>query len=372
MASLMVSTVTQGAVDFQTRRSPSNGSVEAPRITVFDTDRFFMDGTDDNYHRVLSMKQHVSTGAYTPAGLAMAPDPIVCSTGDCSFPDVVTLGVCSEVADISHLLRTTQLPPREWPNMPGLPSNLTWSAALPAGQNLTIPTLFAFDFFLVLDLAPSIAFQPIQNQTFTNIYLIYSNVVDMDTPGVPARVEFQAVEIAWYWCAKAFSVNVTSGVTHWTEISRSSVVLTDSTTAVNMPRNLNFVLCVFELTPEKCEDYSWGNLTLAPPPGFEKTHPHLVVDELASLGLSAFLSMSFWNGVKSPLNLASTSELEIASENEGMFRALGRRFFRVQGDLSLAFAVNMYRDFLGVVNPATQVPVLRNLTANIASGIENL
>ncbi|KAK3356527.1 hypothetical protein B0T25DRAFT_603008 [Lasiosphaeria hispida] len=327
-----------------------------------------MDGTDDNYHRILNMKRHVAGGAYTPAGQQMVPNPIACSTGDCDFPDIVTVGVCSDVSDITHLLKTTEPPPREWPNMPGLSSNRTWSAALPAGQNLTIPSLFAFDFFLTLDLAPSLSFQHIQNQTFANIYLIYSNVIGLNTP--QARVEFQAVEMAWYWCTKSYSINVARGITRWQEISRSAQILDDSTTAVNMPSNLDFILCVFELTPKKCEENSWGNLTLAPPPGFER-HPPLVINELASLGLSAFLTMSFWNGVKSPLNLASTSELEIGSESEGMFRALGRKFFRIQGDLSLAFAINMYRDFLGVVDPSSQVPILRNLTTNIASGIEN-
>ena len=373
----MVSTVTQGAVDFKTQPSPStsNGNVSVPRITVFDTDRFFMDGSDDNYHRVLNMKQHVTAGAYTPSTQPIPPDPILCSTGDCLFPDIVTLGVCSDVADITPLLRTSQLPPRQWPNMPNLPSNLTWSAALPAGQNLTIPTVFAFDFFLTLDLAPSLAFSAIQNQTFANIYLIYSNVLNLPNPNnpnplAPPRAEFQAVEMAWHWCTKAYSVNVTRGITHTTELSRSSVVLSDSTTAVNMPLNLAFILCIFELTPTKCEANPWGNLTLAPPPGFE-SHPPLVVNELASLSLSSFLSMSFWNGEKSPLNLASTSEMEIGAESPGMFSAFGRKLFRVQGDLSLAFAINLYRDFLGGVAPAEQFGVLQRLTGNIAGGIEN-
>ncbi|KAK0633884.1 hypothetical protein B0T14DRAFT_491972 [Immersiella caudata] len=370
VASLMVSTVTQGAIDFKTNPFPSVGNVSAPRITVFDTDRFFMDGSDDNYHRVLNMKQHVTAGAYTPFTQPVPPDNIVCSSGDCHFPDIVTLGVCSDVADISPLLRTTTLPPREWPNMPGLPSDLTWSAALPAGQNLTIPAVFAFDFFLTLDLAPSLAFSSMKNQTFANIYLIYSNIVDLNLPDKPARVEFQAVEMAFHWCAKAYSINVTKGVTQMKELSRSSVVLSDTTTAVNMPLNLAFILCLFELTPTKCEENTWGNLTLAPPPGFEK-HPPLVVNELASLSLSSFLTMSFWNGVKSPLNLASTGEMEIGTESPGMFSAFGRKFFRVQGDLSLAFAINMYRDFSGGVDPGNQVDVLRNLTGNIARGVEN-
>ncbi|KAK5652179.1 hypothetical protein OQA88_10822 [Cercophora sp. LCS_1] len=370
--SFLVSTVTQGAIDYRTQPFPSSfETASVPRITVFDTDRFFMDGSDDNYQRILNMKQHVTAGAYTPATKNLAPDPILCSTGECQFPDMVSLGVCSDIADISHLLKTTELPPRGWPNMPGLPSNQTWSASLPAGQNLTIPTLFAFDFFLALDLAPSLAFPSLTPQTFTNIYLIYSNVLHLNDPGLLPVVEFRAVEMIWYWCAKSHSVNVTNGVTHISSVSVSSTILNDTTTALNMPLNRNFILCVFELAPAKCEDLTWGNLTLSPPPGFE-THPPLVVNELASLSLSAFLSMSFWNGIKSPLNLASQTTFEIASENEGMFRSLGRRLFRVQGDLSLAFAINMYRDFSGgFVDKEEQLGVLRRVTGNIAVGVEN-
>jgi len=379
VASMMVSTVTQGAVDYRSRPYPSNAHVEVPRITVFDTDKFFMDGTDDNYQRILNMKQHVTAGAYTPATQKVPPDPIQCPTGDCQFPDFVTVGVCSDVADITSQLKTARLPPRQWPNMPGLPSNQTWSAALPAGQNLTIPTVFAFDFFLVLDLAPSLAFQHLKPQTFGNIFMIYSNVLNLDDPNQETTVSFNAVEMVWYWCAKSYSVNVTSGITHFTQLSQSSTITNNTTTApVNMPLNLNFILCVFELTPTKCEEslsLKWGNLTLSPPPGFTSTKgptPALVVNELSSLSLSAFLTMSFWNGVRSPLELASTSEGDISRETSGMFMALGRKFFRIQGDLSMAFAINLYRDFGGAVGRDGQLAVLKSLVANVAGGLENL
>lgn len=55
-----------------------------------------------------------------------------------------------------------------------------------------------------------------------------------------------------------------------------------------------------------------------------------------------------------------------------MFRALGRRFYRIQGDLSLAFAVNLWRDLDGSVYPKTQLPTLKNVTDNIGVGLENL
>jgi hypothetical protein len=109
-----------------------------------------------------------------------------------------------------------------------------------------------------------------------------------------------------------------------------------------------------------------GDLTLAPLLGYED-HPPLSVDELTSLGVSSYLSISFWDGATSPL-----LHVKLTASSEGMFRAFGRQFFRIQGDLTMAFAVNMWRDLMGSVDPETQVPILKNLTANIGQGLENL
>ena len=267
------------------------------------------------------------------------------------------------MADVSRFLETSNPPPRDW-GLPGLPYNMTWSASLPWGQNLTVPTVYAFDFWATRDFAPTLAFKGLQNQSFANIYLIYSNVMDLDTDS--PRLEFGAVEMVWYWCTKSYSVGVSQGQNYWKETSRSTKLLEDTTEAVNISRNPTFWLCSFEIAPKRCEEGSWGNLTLAPPPGYED-HPPLIVDELTSLGVSSYLSMSFWDGLTSPL-----SDVDLTASSEGMFRALGRRFFRIQGDLTMAFAVNMWRDLMGSVDPKTQLPVLRNLTANIGLGLENL
>ncbi|KAK0652754.1 hypothetical protein B0T16DRAFT_406744 [Cercophora newfieldiana] len=362
VASLMVSTVTQAAIQYESRPFPSDQAVEVPRITVFSSDQFFLDRTERTYLRSLNLKQHITTGAYTPADQTVPSDPLACSTGECEFPDFVTVGICSDVADVSPFLKTNNPPPRDW-NMPGLPYNKTWSAALPWGQNLTVPTVYAMDFWATRDFAPTIAFKSLQNQSFSNIYLIYSNVMDIETDS--PRLGFGAIEIVWYWCAKSYSVGVSGGQIHMKETSRSTKVLNDTTEAVNVSRNRKFWGCSFEISPKKCEESSWGNLTLAPPPSHED-HPPLIVDELTSLGVSSYLSMSFWDGVTSPL-----VTVNLTASSEGMFRALGRRFFRIQGDLTMAFAVNMWRDLWGSVDPKTQVPVLKNLTANIGQGLEN-
>lgn len=62
------------------------------------------------------------------------------------------------------------------------------------GQNLTIPTVYAFDFWATRDFAPSIAFSHLRSQGLGNIYIIYSNLFDLNKGkqataqgGVPCR-----------------------------------------------------------------------------------------------------------------------------------------------------------------------------------------
>jgi len=109
----MVSTVTQATIQYESRPFPSNQTVDVPRITVFKSDQFFLDPTDQTYLRTLKLKQHITAGAYTPANQTVPSDPLTCSMGECEFPDFVTLGICSDVVDVSSLLTTSTTPPRE-------------------------------------------------------------------------------------------------------------------------------------------------------------------------------------------------------------------------------------------------------------------
>jgi hypothetical protein len=258
--------------------------------------------------------------------------------------------------------------------MPGFGYNATWSAALPGGQNLTIPTVFAFEFYS----APTLAFSALSNQSFAAVFLVYSNVIGLgpgsnttttDASKANPRVEFRAAELVWYWCVKSYSVSVRDGRTRRVEKARSTRVVEDTTSmSLDVARNPAFWQCAFQLSPKSCEETAWGNITLAPPPGSKgKNDTKLVVEEMTSVGVSSFLSMSFWNGVEDPLWRPAPG-----SASGGVFKALGRSFYRIQGDLSTSFAINLWQDMTGKVDPRLQIPTLRNLTANIGQGIEDL
>jgi len=363
-----VSTVSQGAIQYHNRLAPTNAStVEIPRLTVLSSQQFFLDLGGDMYLRALDLKRHITIGALTPTGEQTADDPVDCSTGECVFPDFATVGVCSDAADVSDSLVTTRPPLRDWA-LVGLSSNNTWSAALPGGYNLTIPTLYAFDIFFPRNFVPSISFQHLRNQTFASIYLIYSNLVD---PGDPqSEVEFGAAELAWYWCAKAYSVNVTGGRQRRKELSRSTRILNQTSISNNIAGNKQFAYCWFEVIA-KCEQLPWGTTTMEPPLGFEE-HPPFVIHELSSLGISLVLQQSFWEGLKPPVTSPVYNTSAQLPAQEGIFRARGRKIWRSQSDFGMAFGINLWRDFSGGVDPADQVDALRNITANIATGLEDL
>jgi len=118
------------------------------------------------------------------------------------------MGVCSDAVDVSGSLSTALLPSRDW-TLLGLSSKKVWSAALPGGYNLTIPTLYAFDVFPPRSSTQSMSFQHLGSQVFADLYLIYSNLVDSKDPD--SEVQFGAVEMVWYWCPKAYAVKVTGG-----------------------------------------------------------------------------------------------------------------------------------------------------------------
>lgn len=113
VASLLVSTVTQAVIQYETRPYPFDSGVQTPRVTVLKSDRFFLDSSADTYARVLSLKKHIMAGGYSLVSEPLSPEPVGCSTGECSFPDFVTIGICTDVADVSTFLNTSRPPDRD-------------------------------------------------------------------------------------------------------------------------------------------------------------------------------------------------------------------------------------------------------------------
>ena len=320
------------------------------------------------------IKREVLSGALTGVGERHENLPPSCSTGECRFDDFVSIGLCSRVVNVTDQLSVTQLPDRDW-GLFGLSDNRTWNATLSVPRtprSLIVPNLRALDFIFqnTNEEGKSLKFTMSDLTTSINdISMIYSN----GSPDSTDPVTFHAVEISWFWCAKAFSVEMTAGTAHWTEKARSVNVTESSAQALNSLLSQDYWrICGIRTNERTCLEHQWGGVKLAPPPGYEN-HPTLDVEGLSSLGISAILQGSFWNGVEAPpyLKKILPSDDNDTTQWGGMFQ-LGHAPYRIQGDLSMAFAAALWPAMAhDSGDPDLQVESLQNLTENIAKGIEN-
>jgi hypothetical protein len=311
--------------------------------------------------RISKLKRNVLAGAYTELYEDLADISPSCSSGDCSFPHFVSLSICSEVADVSEHMSVKRLPDRNW-DLYGLNDNTTWEAGMPWNWSLVAPNIRSFDFDAIT--APhSLGFpDEKKNISLADMYLLYSNGQAMGGQ----NATFHAMEMLFYPCAKAYAVTVTGGVAQWRELATSIDVISNTATSIDLIRNPTYQVCVF--VGQRCEQYTWGNLTLGPPQGFEE-QGSVFVDELTALDLSSVLLMSFWDGISPPSFFYTTNGSEGA--RPGGMVLYGENVYRMQGDISMAVGMALWQNISEIGDPTQQVHGLRNLTSNMAKGLEN-
>jgi hypothetical protein len=313
-----------------------------------------------------SFKRNILSGAYSQAGTALEDSPPVCGSGDCKFPDFVSLGVCTKVSDISNHLSIKRVDDRDW-NIFGLDDNSTWTASLPlnpATMVLTIPNLRSLDFFAD-PTGRSLSFNETESTTsLLNMYLIFSN-----PPTEPSgHVSFGSFEIMFYWCAKAFSLNVTATTAHWTELARSAIINENNATSLNFFKNTRFTLCMLSIGKE-CNSFAWGHTILASPPGFE-SHPDLAIEETTGVAIGAALLLSF---LTSPIPPPRPGNSIITANRDGGMILIGKGMYRITGDISLALGTQLW----GSAPPGqplslfAQLEAARDVFSNMAKGLEN-
>ncbi len=313
---------------------------------------------------VLNFKVNLLPGAYTPPETVLSDMAPTCSSGECSFPDFVSLGVCTKATNISSRVNVTRVDDQDW-HFTGLNDNTTWAASLPGHDPFIVPNIRSFYIFPTQPEADanSSATSNERSLSLADMRLVFANTADP-----PANnVTFEAVEVLFYWCTKAFSVSVRGGVPVWTEKARSAVVLANTAISFDVATNPKYQGCLYGTTGVSCVKSQWGNLTLAPPAGFE-THAPIVVNELSALTVSALLQMSFWSGEKPPFWATNAAP----KKNEpGMF-IMGDTIYRVEGDISMALGSILWRHLWGTAaNTTVQFAAVSNMTQNMGKAIEN-
>ncbi|KAI0202412.1 hypothetical protein F4808DRAFT_468545 [Astrocystis sublimbata] len=123
---LVSSPFTQQMLSYPSHLAPSNGTATVPITSYFEIDLTEFDAGEEFEHTALE-----AVMSFTAHPAKTVEVEAQCSAANCTFPRYKSLGICSHVADVSHLLSIVHTSS----NM----NTTTWTASLPNGMRLTTP-----------------------------------------------------------------------------------------------------------------------------------------------------------------------------------------------------------------------------------------
>lgn len=285
------------------------------------------------------MQQAVKMGLFNAANESVSATIPSCQTGNCTWPEFSTLGICSKVANVSSFLTVSPLPG-------DISSNLTYTvennAALPNGAYLKAGEVVmnitaspdVIDGFSVSPVNHSLAFANEPNAAYTtinNYFVIWQN---KDSQG---QGDFGAIEVLIYWCVNTYSTQVQAGIPS-TNITASSVNVGSGNASITLPDD--------DGTNRTYQQY--GGVALNP----ANSSTNYTVDGPANAALTSYMANTFRGTYTPGLDGGYTTDAAQALvsaliEQPSLLRATGQ----AADDLQLA----------GV----------QNLTQNIATSMTN-
>ncbi|KAK4443536.1 hypothetical protein QBC34DRAFT_443290 [Podospora aff. communis PSN243] len=269
-----------------------------------------------------------------------------CLTGDCDFPVVSSLAICSATSNLTEQARNS-------PRIQGVVMAQMDSIFKRMGDAgppvIGDPPLFMLA--VAANDQPTGAFeQAIVDTTSVDLILAFSNEPILLSGGVPkdfSNVQF--VEIAFHFCTVAYEARVRNGTATTVELSRGAKILSPSpgnaSTTLNILTNPRFMDC-YNPTLPKCQGY--GDEV----PDGAATKGQLWIDLWTALTLSFTLQLSLTGGI------LQTGELT--------------EFVR-GGDASLALSTGLLGDEPGLrpYAPDVQLRNIERTASNIARALSN-
>ncbi|KUJ09624.1 uncharacterized protein LY89DRAFT_657053, partial [Mollisia scopiformis] len=287
----------------------------------------------------LSMQQAVKMGLFNAANESISASTPSCSSGNCTWPDFSSLGICSKVANVTSFLTVSPLA-----------TNLSASIGYMVDNNVTLPNgafLQAGEMAMNITTAPnvdnsssvspvngSLAFANEPNAAYTTIsdhYVIWQNTAGQ------GQADFGAMEILLYWCVNTYSTQVTAGISS-TSISSTSVNIASTNTSLTLPDS-NSANGTFQ---------QWGELAMNP----SNSSDNYTVDGSANAALAAYMGTTFRGTYEIGLGGGYTTDAA---------QVLVSALF---GEPGLAGARGQVADDM-------QLSGVQNLTQNIATGMTN-
>lgn len=287
----------------------------------------------------LSMQQAVKMGLFNAANESITHTAPSCSTGNCTWPNFSSLGICSKIANVTSFLNITTVPGNMSASIGYATDNnvtLPNGAYLQAGamaMNITTPPS-TVDGLSVSPTNHSLAFANEPNAEWTTIsnhFIIYQN------PNSTSQGSFGAFEVLLYWCVNTYSTSVQSGVAS-TNITSSSVNIGSTNASITMPMG----------DGTNGTYQQWGNMALNP----TNSTANYTVNGNASAALTSYMALT-WRG------WYETGFAGGYSSDAGM--ALSDALFQ---EPSVANVTGKEADDL-------QMNGVQNLTANVATSMTN-
>ncbi|KAH8889461.1 hypothetical protein GQ53DRAFT_869863 [Thozetella sp. PMI_491] len=225
--SMAISPVTQQMIEYPLRQTPESNVVQ-------------------------SLIRSILTSLYADADTSTEYVKPLCPSGNCTFDEYQSIALCTQVADISHLLTVSPIrnstsadwtfvgdsTPRTVLNQISPNGSTAWNATLPNGISLVTPASYAIARYMS-NTSDTLAFADHYNaQNFTavtKLFIIYSNAGNVTYPGYAgpdeANWDFHALEILFHVCVNTYSTTVSAG-------NASTELISSSYTPLQVPGNM--------------------------------------------------------------------------------------------------------------------------------------
>jgi hypothetical protein len=154
--------------------------------------------------------------------------PATCDSGDCTFPQFSSIGVCAKVANITDLLtikRVDNSTSADWSQgvlwQPLFSQNYTnitaYNASLPNGISLATPMPYCLQSYPATDTIAFADDHDVNATSFAHEYLIWSSSPYAQLNNTPWT--FMAAEMIYHACVITYNTSVVEGISNTTIVS---------------------------------------------------------------------------------------------------------------------------------------------------------
>lgn len=305
----------------------------------------------------MTEKQAIFQGVFTIPSETILPAPPQCPSANCNWPTYGSLGICSELANLtakgnetvlSNLRQTTGYKLAAAFNSPAVledPSSYRnkWNESFPLSYPIVIQSIPDPSYVLNDTIRGTVA---------SSHFIAYSDTLVSPSASPDVRT-FKFLQLNLFWCTKAFSTEIKDGNHSTLETGSSIEVLQPSPWGLNMAWSIDFIACY---NTGSCGKLINGRrAVLMAPPGTKAP---------------ATYEVEIWSGLAASAYLTQTlSEVFFLDHNRGAISLGGS-----SGVAAAAFGVALIGNMFDAAAPPLekQLEDVQGIAKNIAASLTNL